>query len=878
MSTKQQPIRWIRDNIFINDKGIPYAIWMLPGLSYGISPLEEKQKTRAIHQDLFQSLVGEYKLYGLVTTISPEVIINKMLKDVEQPSQQWLNECRLNHQAWEEEPAGDRLFFLVAPLRTFDPVELFHRVSTSLDMKLRDSLGSIQYPPSEAAFIRWRRWAETIEKKIPDALAPARVGAHMLRWISDHLMTRGAVASASIPQTREQQLAEKIEDWKKRSEADEAAGAEPEPKPELASDTHWVNARSLLGEPYIDEGDLDGLSEEKLTHLKLLRRRYVRVESGEGPPSYQSFAAIGLAPQGGFTFPGSEFINAASSLPLDLDFCLIITSTKADRVKRKNARAERNIRDQVAHRAGTEAQIGGASTEIDKNAAELQAYMQSLDASDQEVEVAATMIFSAAGDNAEFTDEQMRQFRNTYRSDEWITDIPLGGQEDFFWDFWPGSTPSATSKDYTQITTGREFSMGVPISTDDLGADHGFPLGRNITTGRRGPVMTALGTLAEGDSAGHVACLGDTGAGKTVAQKVIASHSIDRGAKFLGVDHSASKEWEALMRTLTKPNVIEFKNPQFSIDPIRLYGPGSTGQRATSQLLTMLFGVKLQSQEGLFITDLLRRWSSGDEDAQFSSLSDLHHKLEKRMVGEERDEEVIESLVRKLHLFSNLDMARTYFDPALEVMDFSAQATIFCTRGMELPTWDEMTNQALRDELTLEKIIGAASYAYLAAICSNVMEEDPSQEVIFNVDETHHMTSSPQGVKTIELAIKEGRRNKAAVVLGTHSAEELGPERVRALIPQRMVFRTKDKDLARTNLRYLDESYVTPEFVERVKGFSPQDHNMRPIPGREGECLYRDPRGRVGVMQVMLPRDPQRAKATLSTPPRSKAGRLEGES
>ena len=89
--------------------------------------------------------------------------------------------------------------------------------------------------------------------------------------------------------------------------------------------------------------------------------------------------------------------------------------------------------------------------------------------------------------------------------------------------------------------------------------------------------------------------------------------------------------------------------------------------------------------------------------------------------------------------------------------------------------------------------MGRAAYAYLAEVGAHIMYEDDAQEVLFLVDEAHHMTGSPEGAETIRKALKTGRKHKAAVGLGTHSAEELGDEDLRGLIPQRFIFRTREQ-------------------------------------------------------------------------------------
>ena len=112
----RQPIRWIRDNVFVTRSGVAYAAWKLEGLAYGLGTTAQKEAVRAKHQDFLQSLTGEAMILGLVTESSPEEIMGKMLEDVDDPSAQWMEECSLTYQDLSDNPAGERLYFLIAPL------------------------------------------------------------------------------------------------------------------------------------------------------------------------------------------------------------------------------------------------------------------------------------------------------------------------------------------------------------------------------------------------------------------------------------------------------------------------------------------------------------------------------------------------------------------------------------------------------------------------------------------------------------------------------------------------------------------------------------------------------------------------------------------
>jgi hypothetical protein len=838
MDTTQQPIRWVRDNILVTRSGIPYGIWSVSGKPYGMATHNDKEAVRAAHQDLYQAVTGEYTILGLVATTPPSAVIDQMLEDIDAPSQEWLRECDLTFEALLELPAGERALFIIAPLTSGNPAELGRRFRKNAEDTVCEMLGLNVSPPAEDIFRTWQVRARAIQGSIPRAFEPKPAGILALRWITNHLTTRG-------------------------SQSSEAYAFKP-----IEDATRWVNASACLPEPMIDEGDMEELVDDKLAKTKLFKRRYAKVSRYDAAPSYQQFSCLALTPQAGFVFPGSEFINHAAGLPEDIDFCIRVKGTPAAKAKERNAKAERNLIDQYEQRAGTQG-ITGGNSELDKNAAALKAYVTALNATDREVEIESTMIFASSGPVADAAVADMKELTDFYKSEEWLLDIPYGGQEKLFWDFWPGSSPSQMSAEYTQVTTGHDFSMGIPLTNDHLGMHKGFRIGTNITTGRHSTVLMDLAGLAENDVSGSFGMVGELGSGKSVGLKTVASHCIDRGAQLIAVDHSDNQEWAALARNLTTANVIDFLQPTQSLDPLRIWKTEDEKRRQTLTLIAMMLGTSSEDEEYGFIHELLQKLFG--QERGIANMADLQKHLISQNV-DPRDEDLARKVARQLGIFAELDFAQVFFDPDLPVVDFSYQATVFCTAGMELPSREELYGTGNASKLSLAKRMGRAAYAYLAEVGAHIMYEDDSQEVLFLVDEAHHMTGSPEGAETIRKALKTGRKHKAAVGLGTHSAEELGDEDLRGLIPQRFLFRTRDKQMAIRNLKWLDETYATDEYVDILtKDTAPMGTDGKVPEHRRGECFYRDPLNRIGKIKVMIPRSPDRAKTVLTSPPKVRA-------
>lgn len=845
---QRQPITWVNGNIFVNRKGIPYGIWKLSGLSYGMSPFARKKNVQAIHRDLFQSLTGEYKILGLTSATSSAEIVGKMLEGVENPSEHLLNEVRLLQNELEEMPPGARSFFLIAPLTSKNPKEYLKRMFYASDIETRESFGLPLVSPTAKEFDEWSIRAQTVQNRIPTVFKPRPVGLAALHWISIKLATRGS-------------------SWIET------------PYFEVPKETGWMRAKGLI-EPMTDpmaKSDIDDDNELK-NIWKISKRRYLKVapQNGDYAPSYQSFTAIAAPPQAGYQFPGSEFINIACELPNEIDYCLLVKSVPAEKAIAQNRKAERGLTDQYKQRASNSGTItGGSNAEINRSADALREYQEKLKADEREVEIQATSIFSASGSTPDEALDQIRSLEAMYKSSEWILDSAAVEQKDFFWDFYPGSTPSPTASQYTQLTVGDNFAMGVPLCEDSLGMNKGFRIATHITTGRFQPVFIDLAALAESDFSGSFAVIGELGSGKSVAMKTIASNMVDRGAQLIAVDHSDNQEWVALAKDLTNANVIDFAESKVSVDPFKVFAHRPQQIRLLAMtFLTTLLNLEITKAEGRILSKAFKAFEKGE--VEMESMHDLHTYLLSDKI-EENDVVVAREIAETMEIFADEGFGSAFFNPDLPAADLSYDATVFATHGMSLPTKEELVNELAMKNLSLAKRVGRATYAYLAALARIVGYEDDSRDVLFLVDEAYHMTSSPEGHKEILTGVKTGRKHKFHVGIGTHSADEIGDQNLRSLITLRFVFRTRDANLAKTNLAWLDENYATAEYIETVTtDLAPLDEETDSVPmERRGECFMRDHRGKVGRARIEIPRDPDRRKTVLTSPPRRRSVEVE---
>jgi hypothetical protein len=239
-------------------------------------------------------------------------------------------------------------------------------------------------------------------------------------------------------------------------------------------------------------------------------------------------------------------------------------------------------------------------------------------------------------------------------------------------------------------------------------------------------------------------------------------------------------------------------------------------------------------------------------------------------------------LADEMRIFSELDFGRALFDDTLPPLDLSSPAIVLHTHKMQLPSRADMEHGHLFAELKAEKVFGRATFALIAALARYRCFADRSRLDIFAADEASKTMSSPEAAEEIGTFIRDGRKHKAALLLGSHDAEEdFGNEVVRGLIPFRVLLRHRDANLARRGLRWLHglstDSPVDEGLVKLVtEGTAPvTDAAVGVVEERRGECLIRDFQARYGRAKVMAPLVETRAQ-TVKTTPTSSTGAVIG--
>jgi hypothetical protein len=166
-----------------------------------------------------------------------------------------------------------------------------------------------------------------------------------------------------------------------------------------------------------------------------------------------------------------------------------------------------------------------------------------------------------------------------------------------------------------------------------------------------------------------------------------------------------------------------------------------------------------------------------------------------------------------------------------------------------------------REEQLPEELLGHAILYLVTAFSRRLLFQDTTRFAALLLDEAHAVTSSAQGRELVLDLVRDGRKHFSAVWAFSQLPTDLtsgNGEGIDALLGYRMVFR---------------QSRQTAGEALGFVGSDDRDANLETVSSLgTGECLMRDPAGRLGLVRVAVPDDPAVAAAFSTTP--SDVGRV----
>lgn len=832
------PATHFAGNLMWTRQGTVYASWALTALPSGRSD-DDLQLVADAHSAFYRALAGrEVLLRGTLVWTDPVAVVARMIDGLDLTGLDgWAEECEQTIDAVADLPLGSRLWTLTVPLGVSDWKQKARTLVRSATTDLCDQLRIPGMRPADAEIDYYRQSAATLAGSWPSPFAHRPVTVAEQLWLLRYAQSRGAEALAN-----------------------------PFDVPTVATDQ--LTGRAGVGEPLLDPAGMTDVDDPKKIRASApLRRRWLKTVTDTGTTSYQAGLVLADVPAGGMETPGGEFLGRLDELGVPADIGIRMTVRTRAEGLRRNKRGFTMLNDQADQIDGSP-DVASLSTGLQEAARQLIDYHQRLSINTKEVEIEPVVMVSVAAATSDAADQLALDFVQAPGNKEFTWARPVGAEEDIFWAMQPGGRLSMQLNDYRHITTGADFAAAAPMMTSRLGARTGSLLGLNTTTPLLSTFHLDLAGEAERNFSPSIALVGELGSGKSFSEKKICGDEIDRGAVGIAIDGSVTREWATFARSLDgkRVSIADVQQPEVSLDPLRVL-PAHRAGAVLQSFLVKLCDFSATSAEGITLAKVLKP-TYLQAHTITSSAQLLTH------LGTDCEYGNASAIADKIAVFADPDtagaLADIVFTEDLPPLDLTASdMTVFGTHGVKLPTQAELESAHLYNRLGVEKLFGQAFYLLIARYAHEVCFSDPSRPAVFAVDETWRVTLSEEGAAIVLEFIRDGRKVKAIILLGSHDPEvDFGGETLSGLIGTKIVMRHRNRRLAEKSVAWLGfDPGVRVDLVEKVQSLSPQDKNGVVPPERRGESIVVDPMSQFGDLKILPPARTKRAEAISSTPP-----------
>ena len=817
---KIRPPRFVDGNIRVCEDGV-YAEYVLAGMPYMFQRRERRRRFAELHRQLAQALPSGSLLYSVAAPIDIGGVIRRTLHGHMDPGQMrsalrgeiddpWVGHIRAYEPAFVAYAPYQRVYWLSVPVDS--GVDGYAKGSAR--QRFRNWIAGAD-SEEEATLSGWRDTAAMVVRQVPTDFRPTPVSEAQIEWLWDQFCSLGAFG---------------------------------EPFPSRSAPARGV----FRGARFFTRGGRRGEA--------ILRTERPGVD-GIGA-SFQSVLTVyGVQP---LRFPGSEIFKLVDHLDPALgrvNWGMGLHFAHVQDEKDRNAGVAKNMRDQVRQR-------GVAALNDDVLAdqmKDLRDFNNLLSDEPGQRGMAADIVFVAGADSlvkARNLDQELRRIMD--RSKVMLRGF-AGSQTGMVKLFNPGDAKQAGLAGMSHPTTPTKWSRFVPLISTGLGNATGVPLMVHCSTLRREIVLL---DLQGAPGRGHVPVIligGSPGGGKSHCAKRIVLGLMMR--RWMGqrsrvhvVDPTDTREWTKALAGQPGVEVIDVAGGGVSMDLLRLLDKTVAGAVFVDHLLPLL-GYPAESLEG----DRLELLLEPDSRARngIGSTRGLIGYL--RAEGTSADEQIL----HKLEVLSTRSYMQALFDEGLAAPKIATlSGLVWNMAGVVLPTAEEHEAAHRAARITRRERAGQAIYGICAELSQQLFFNDSQSNDFIWLEEAEGYLNSPAGGKRAHKITREARRLKTGLGVVSQNlvkdCRKMGTE----FVTQTILTRFDDDAVAKEHLerfmgitadeypdvvrRFIDDT-SPPMLNDTIDmAFDAEDFDVqmarfgKTVPGREGECFFRDEFRRVG--------------------------------
>ena len=799
------PARAILGNLVWSTDGGVWAVWRVAPFPHAHTSMADKLAVHGRLRGMLLALPTESMLLSVCERLDPLDVVGGMIENVDiETLSTWRITCEATAEWLDQVPLYRRRYYVTAKLPD----------ATSWRDTLRDVTGSFAAAFGLAARSLPRneldtraRQASGIERQLQQHVPVERVTAGEVCWIYARGLRR---ATGSEPTFDAR--------WEPRSDG---------PIGEPTEARSRIRPRGILAhltDVVVTDGG-DASDEDRPHH-----RRYVRLENG-AERAYQTVLALADMPHY-FEFPGGggEWLFHLDQVGFPVDWCVRAKAIPNVEAQSKVRRKHRDLIGQIDEYDG---EVTGAPPQLAEAIRSIDTERNELGSNPAEAEFQTSILLSIAASSLVELEEQADAITALFQPQEYGLARPTGGQLGLLRSMFPGTAAAPVCRDYTQFMLARDLAAGSPFCGSDVGDPAGLLLGASLDSGMETPVLFDPAFGPRVNASPSLAAVGRLGSGKSYFLKRLCWDTIARGGQVVTIDRTPAGEYVRFADAVPdRVQIVRVESgADVCLDPLRSF-TGDVRETVTLGFLSILTGVSAQGEEGSALAEAVDTVC----DRPGSRLDDVVTELSR--MGE-RPDPAAKAVARRLAHYRRSATGKLVFGNG-RPLQLDADFIVFWMPNLALPDKETLQSEHRSRTMLPEQVLGQALLYLVAAVGRQVVFRDPGRFAAALYDEAWALLASPHGEALLIEGVRDGRKHNGAIWLASQHPNDFGVSELHDLLGPRFVFRQARTAIpAALRLLGVDGSADAKDALER---------------GLEnGQCLYRDVRERVGLIQVLPP-------------------------
>ena len=556
-------------------------------------------------------------------------------------------------------------------------------------------------------------------------------------------------------------------------------------------------------------------------------QRYLRLEH-EDSESFVSYFTVN-AIVGELDFPSSEifyFQQQQFTFPVDTSMNVEIVGNRKALSTVRNKKKELKDLDNHAYQSGSEtsSNVVDALDSVDELETDLDQSKESMYKLSYVIRVSAPDL-----DELKRRCDEVKDF---YDDLNVKLVRPAGDMLGLHSEFLPAS--KRYINDYVQYVKS-DFLAGLGFgATQQLGENTGIYIGYSVDTGRNvylQPSLASQGVKGTVTNALASAFVGSLGGGKSFCNNLIVYYSVLFGGQAVILDPKSERgSWkETLPEIAHEINIVNLTSDKENaglLDPFVIMKNVKDAESLAIDILTFLTGISSRDGEKFpVLRKAVRAVTQSDQRGLLHVIDELRRE----------DTAIARNIADHIDSFTDYDFAHLLFSDGTvkNAISLDNQLNIIQVADLVLPDKDTTF-----EEYTTIELLSVAMLIVISTFALDFIHSDRSIFKIVDLDEAWAFLNVAQGETLSNKLVRAGRAMQAGVYFVTQSSGDVSKESLKNNIGLKFAFRSTD----------IKEIKNTLEFFGVDKEDEGNQKRLRDL--ENGQCLFQDLYGRVGVIQI----------------------------